>query len=177
MNGSQKTLDKILVSACFLGDRVRYNGQVKALESELLMLWKQQGRLVSICPEVISGLPVPRPAAEIKANTQQVITNEGIDVTSAFNSGANQALSLCQNQSIRFALLKESSPSCGSNTIYDGSFNQKKISGEGVTTRHLRQHGIQVFCENSITELAQLIDCEGVGQSHFLLTGETIIHL
>jgi len=160
MSTSKQPFDKILISACFLGDRVRYNGKIKALDNELLDQWQQQGRLVSICPEVIAGLSVPRSPAEIDVITNQVITCDGIDVTSAFNRGALQALLMCQKQSIRFALLKESSPSCGSNTIYDGSFSQQKIAGEGLTTKLLRQHGIQVFCEHSITELAQLIERE-----------------
>jgi len=160
MASSKQPFDKILISACFLGDRVRYNGKIKGLDNELLDQWKQQGRLVSICPEVIAGLSVPRPPAEINLITKQVITCDGIDVTTPFNHGAQQALLLCQKQSIRFALLKESSPSCGSNTIYDGSFSQKKIVGEGLTTQLLRQHGIQVFCEHSIAELAELIDRE-----------------
>jgi uncharacterized protein YbbK (DUF523 family) len=160
MDSSKQPFDKILISACFLGDRVRYNGEVKALENDLLTKWQQQGRLVSICPEVIAGLSVPRSPAEINVITKQVITCDGFDVTDAFNYGAKQALLLCQQQSIRFALLKESSPSCGSNTIYDGSFSQQKIAGEGLTTKLLRQHGIQVFCEHSMTELARLINCK-----------------
>jgi len=158
MGSSKQPLDKILISACFLGDRVRYNGKIKALENDLITQWQQQGRLISICPEVIAGLSVPRSPAEINASTKQVITSDGVDVTEQFNYGAKQALLLCQKQSIRFALLKESSPSCGSNTIYDGSFTQQKIAGEGLTTKLLRQHGIQVFCEHSIADLAKLID-------------------
>ncbi|PKI17783.1 DUF523 domain-containing protein [Colwellia sp. 12G3] len=159
MNLKKKPIDKILISACFLGKRVRYNGIVQTLESKLLQQWQAEGRLFSICPEVISGLPVPRPPAEINQLTKKVITIEFIDVTSQFANGANQALLLCQQHNIQFALLKESSPSCGSNTIYDGTFSQKKIAGEGLTTQLLRQHGIKVFCEDSIEELAELINC------------------
>lgn len=158
MSNSTQHLDKILVSACFLGKRVRYNGKIKLLTSELLALWQQQGRLFSICPEVISGLSVPRSPAEINANTRQVLTIDSLDVTQEFNKGAQQALLLCQQQKIRFALLKESSPSCGSNTIYDGTFSQTKVTGEGITTALLRQHGIEVFSENSIKALANLIN-------------------
>lgn len=151
-------MKKILISSCFLGERVRYNGVVKPLESKLLEQWRKQGRLIAICPEVISGLPVPRSPAEIDQNTKQVITIESIDVTEKFDKGARIALRLCQQHNIQLALLKESSPSCGSNTIYDGMFRQQKIIGEGVTTQLLRKHGIKVFCENSITELAEQID-------------------
>ncbi len=158
MTISEQPSKKILISACFLGERVRYNGVVKPLVNKLLQQWQQQGRLFSLCPEVISGLPVPRPAAEIDPITKQVITIESIDVTDQFDKGAKLALRLCQQHNIQLALLKESSPSCGSNTIYDGTFCQHKIIGEGVTTKLLREHGIRVFSEDSIEELAEQLD-------------------
>ncbi len=150
-------LDKILISACFLGERVRYNGEIKSLQDELLNKWHQQGRLISVCPEVISGLPVPRPAAEIDQKTRQVITIENNDITNQFELGAKKALRLCHMHNIRFALLKESSPSCGSSNIYDGTFTQKKIAGQGKTTELLRENGIQVFSEHTIKALAEVI--------------------
>ena len=158
MKISEQPFKKILISSCFLGERVRYNGVVKPLVNQLLQQWQRQGRLIAICPEVISGLAVPRPPAEIDQATKQVITIDSIDVTEQFAKGAKIALRLCQQHNIQLALLKESSPSCGSNTIYDGTFRQQKIIGEGVTTKILREHGIIVFCENSIEELAAQID-------------------
>lgn len=158
MKVNEQPIKKILISSCFLGERVRYNGVVKPFVNKLLEQWKKQGRLIAICPEVISGLPVPRPPAEIDPNTKQVITIESIDVTEQFDKGAKLALRLCRQHNIQLALLKESSPSCGSNTIYDGTFRQKKIIGEGVTTKLLREHGIKVFCEDSIEELAAQIE-------------------
>lgn len=151
------TKQKILVSACFLGERVRYNGVIKPLVHELLDIWFEQGRLLSLCPEVISGLPVPRPAAEINQLSGQVLTVRGDNVTEHFTKGAELALRFCQQHKIKFALLKESSPSCGSNSIYDGSFSQTKIVGQGFTSALLRENGIQVFCEDTIEQLAKQI--------------------
>lgn len=150
--------DLILISACFLGERVRYNGQVKSLTNDLLQSWHKQNRLIAVCPEVCGGLPVPRPPAEINPTILRVITENNQDVTENFVKGAEHALALCRKNNIRYALLKESSPSCGSNNIYDGSFTQNKIKGEGVTTKLLRENGIKVFCENSIGELAAIIN-------------------
>lgn len=158
MNRNQQTINKILVSACFLGDRVRYNGIVKTLEDKLLLQWQQQGRLISICPEVISGLAVPRPPAEINQTTKQVMTIDSVDVTEQFNEGAQKALLLCQRHNISFALLKESSPSCGSSSLYDGTFSQQKIKGEGVTTQLLRKNNIEVYSEVTIELLAKRIN-------------------
>ena len=155
---NERVIDKILISACFLGERVRYNGEVKPLLSVLVQKWQKQGRLMAICPEVISGLPVPRAPAEIEQSTKKVLTIESVDVTEQFDKGAELALRLCQRHNIRLALLKESSPSCGSSNIYDGTFSQQKIIGEGVTTKLLRENGIKVFSEGTIKELAVQID-------------------
>jgi len=150
--------DKILISRCFLGDRVRYNGKQKRLKQPLISLWQKQGRLMLICPEVAGGLSVPREPAEQNLALGKVFTQAGVNVTEQFNNGAQKSLALCQKHHIRFALLKESSPSCGSTLIYDGSFTQKKIVGQGVTCQLLIEAGIQVFSENNIEALAKLLD-------------------
>ena len=58
---------KILISACLLGNPVRYNATELLLEHPLLKQWEQADRLISICPEVAGGLPVPRAPAEINS--------------------------------------------------------------------------------------------------------------
>jgi len=151
------TYEKILVSGCFLGEKVRYDGKISPLVHDLLLLWQKQNRLISLCPEVFGGLSIPREPAEIQQKTGEVITISGINVSVQFNKGAQQALQLCNQYNIRYALLKESSPSCGSNNIHDGSFSNNKIKGQGKTTQLLQQNGIRVFSENTIDTLAMLI--------------------
>ena len=153
-------MEKVLVSACFLGKRVRYNAEVSHLSDTIFKKWQQEGRLISICPEVAGGLPTPRAPAEIDQSTGKVFNIDGDDNTNAFTAGAKKALSLCQRYNIHYALLKESSPSCGSALIYDGSFSQRKISGEGITTKLLREHGIKVFSERTIGELEKCLDVD-----------------
>ena len=89
------------------------------------------------------GLPIPRPPAEIKED--RVLTKDAEDVTAEFIAGAEQALKICQKHKIRFALLKESSPSCGRNTIYDGSHTGHKVIGMGLTAQLLQSNNIEVF--------------------------------
>ena len=152
--------DKILISRCFLGDNVRYNSELLSFVHPLIALWQQQKRLVSICPEVSGGLSVPREPAEIQQTSNKVINKSGINVSEQFNLGAQQALVLCQQHNIRFALLKESSPSCGSALIYNGSFTNNKILGQGITSQLLTQHNINVFSENNLESLERLLDKE-----------------
>lgn len=150
--------EKILVSGCFLGLNVRYDGGHQLIVNRLFAQWQEQGRLIAHCPEVAGGLSIPRKPAEINQKDNRVITIDGEDVTDAFLSGAEQALLICRQHKIRYALLKESSPSCGSQTVYDGSFKQRKIAGQGITARLLSENGIKVFSENTIEELARLLD-------------------
>lgn len=146
-------MEKILISACLLGDNVRYDGGSQRLGHKILKQWQLQQRLVAICPEVSGGLAVPRAPAEIDAVNSRVITQQALDVTDEFARGAEMALRLCKLHYIRFALLKESSPSCGSETIYDGSFTGKKIIGQGITTQLLVANGIKVYSEKTVEQL------------------------
>jgi len=151
-------MNKILISACLLGDPVRYDGKSKSLDNRLLDLLLQEDRVVRFCPEVAGGLPVPREAAEIENSDgsavierrARVITRAGADVTNHFVAGARKALALCQQHNIRVALLTESSPSCGSSQIYDGSFSRKAKPGGGVTTALLQQNGVTVFSQHQL---------------------------
>jgi len=149
---------KILISACLIGDPVRYDGQCFDLKNVILRRWLDQGRVVSFCPEVSAGLPTPRAAAEIQGGDGKlvlsgqvsVIDNTGVDVTNLFIKGAQKTLAVCLENQIDMAILSESSPSCGSSTIYNGQFEGTKITGSGVTTALLLEHGIRVFSQHQI---------------------------
>ncbi|SHO55167.1 DUF523 domain-containing protein [Vibrio quintilis] len=149
-------MEKILISACLYGEAVRYDGQHNRLTHRVLQQWKAQDRLIVFCPEVSGGLPTPRPPAEIQPDGQ-IKDSTGANVTAAFQAGAARALALCQQHQIQLALLKENSPSCGSQFIYNGRFAGIKMPGQGQTTAVLRAHGIRVFSENQIDELAAVL--------------------
>ncbi|MCC5579736.1 MULTISPECIES: DUF523 domain-containing protein [Microtetraspora] len=157
-------MERVLVSACLLGRRVRYDGGAKTSEDELLATWNSEGRLVPFCPEVAGGLPVPRPPAEIEggaggaavlAGTARIVTPDGDDVTEAFLAGARRALDAARASGARVAILKEGSPSCGSLRVYDGTFTGRTTPGQGVTTALLEQNGVRVFDEDDIAGAAR----------------------
>lgn len=54
-------MHKVLVSACLLGQPVRYDGQSKGIVSDWLQALEAEGRALAFCPEVAGGLPTPRP--------------------------------------------------------------------------------------------------------------------
>lgn len=161
-------MKKLLVSACLLGDQVRYDGNSKTLSHPGLARLRDQGRIIGFCPEVAGGLPIPRPPAEIKGGDgaaviggmARVKTRDDTDVTDYFVSGANQALALCQQHAIRIAILTESSPSCGSSAIYDGSFTRNAVAGSGVTAALLKHHGIEVFNQHQLDAAISLLESD-----------------
>jgi uncharacterized protein YbbK (DUF523 family) len=153
-----KTPPRVLVSACLLGQPVRYDGRSKGIVSDWLTALGVEGRTLAFCPEVAGGLPTPRPPAERQG--ERVLTASGLDVTTEFDRGAELALALCLAQGIRFALLKEGSPSCGSGRIYNGRFEGVSVTGEGKTTALLRRHGINVFSEDQLAELASALSLD-----------------
>ncbi|HGY1352439.1 TPA: 2-thiouracil desulfurase family protein, partial [Aeromonas salmonicida subsp. salmonicida] len=55
-----KAPPRVLVSACLLGQPVRYDGQSKGIVSDWLNELGAEGRTQSFCPEVAGGLPTPR---------------------------------------------------------------------------------------------------------------------
>lgn len=148
---------KILISACLLGQRVRYDAKTKKLQHILLEKWIKQGLVLPTCPEVLGGLPTPRPAAEIMINGN-IETAQGENVSDAFQDGAQKALSLALKHGIKIAILTERSPSCGSAEIYDGSFSRKVIDGQGVTTKLLRENGILVFNQFQLQTVEDLLN-------------------
>ena len=149
-------MERILISACLLGDRVRYHGGDARCEHPTLRRWQDEGRLVPLCPEVTGGLATPRPAAEITVAPEgrRVLTAAGMDVTRAFERGADAAAHACAAHGIRIAILKDGSPSCGSRSIHDGSFSGRQVDGEGMTATRLRAAGVRIFSEFEIDSAA-----------------------
>jgi len=52
---------KVVVSSCLLGAPVRYDGRDKKSGHPILQRWLDEGRVVSVCPEMLGGLGTPRP--------------------------------------------------------------------------------------------------------------------
>ena len=140
---------KILISACLLGCRCRYDGGSKPhpVTEELM----KRHELVPVCPEQLGGLPTPRPPAERIGD--RVVTKTGVDVTEQYCRGAEEAVRLCRQLGCQAAVLKERSPSCGSGFIYDGSFSGVLTVGDGVTAAALKTAGIPVYGESEAEAL------------------------
>jgi len=158
-------MSKILVSACLLGCKVRYNASDVKVDNKIFEQLIEENEIIPFCPEVSAGLLTPRPSAEIQGGegidvlrgTASVIEVNGIDVSHSFCRGAKMALDKCIEHKISLAILNESSPSCGSSFIYDGTFTGKKKAGMGVTAALLKENGIKVKSQHEVCHLLKSI--------------------
>ena len=138
----------VLVSACLLGRRCRYDGDHNEREALLEELAQRGERAVPFCPEEEGGMSTPRTPAWIEASsaagvvdgTDRVIDAEGREVTEAFLQGARAAVAKCREEGIVKAYLKERSPSCG---VVSTHVEDVVVEGPGVTAEVLTRSGIE----------------------------------
>ncbi len=141
-------MEKVIISACLLGVRCRYDGKSNKLPEETLEMLRERYELIPVCPECYGGLTTPRTPSERLGGGG--VSKTGADVTEQFQRGAEAALYLAGLFGAKLAILKKNSPSCGSGTIYDGTFTGTIVSGDGVTAELLKKHGITVIDENAL---------------------------
>lgn len=140
----------ILVSSCLLGINCKYSGGNNYQEKILKLV--KEGKAIFACPEQLGGLTTPRLPAEIvyKDNKRYVINKEGRNVTEEYERGAEEVLKILKEMNITKVIFKSKSPSCGCGQIYDGTFSNKLIKGNGITTQLLIDNGIEVLTELDI---------------------------
>ena len=139
----------ILVSACLVGKNTKYNG--KNNYNEAVMKYLLDKEYVTICPEVIGGLPTPRVPSERKDN--KVINKIGEDVTINFFDGAQKEIEKLLKENINIIIVKEKSPSCGYKQIYDGTFTNTLTEGNGVFVDLALQNGLIIYTEKDIEKM------------------------
>lgn len=142
-----------LISACLCGVNCKYNGLNNY--NEICDKLFTSGKAILVCPEQLGGVPTPRIPSEIigkssnilNNNNDYVIDKNGNDVTPQFVKGAKETLQIAKKLNIKKAILKDGSPSCGVNYIYDGNFNGTKIKGMGLTAQLLKESSIDIISE------------------------------
>ncbi|MBO7336328.1 MAG: DUF523 domain-containing protein [Lachnospiraceae bacterium] len=132
---------KVAVSACLLGENCKYNGgnNYSAKVAEFI----KDKEVISICPEVLGGLPTPREPSEIVDGV--VRHKDGQPVDEEFRKGAEAALRIVKEAGAELVILQSRSPSCGVGTVYDGTFTGNLIPGDGVFVKLLRQNNIKAI--------------------------------
>lgn len=146
---------KILCSACLIWIGCRFDGRSKANKDILELLKKHI--LIPICPEQLGWLPTPRNPSEILSKKPfKVLDKTGNDVSVNFLKGAAETVRITTTLWLKIAIMKQRSPSCGCWEIYDGSFTDKIIQWDGITTAFLKHNNIKVFSEDQIKDLFKI---------------------
>ena len=156
----------ILVSACLIGIDCNYKGE-NNLESWVLDLCNKYS-VIPVCPEQLGGLTTPRLPSELKQGDGEliwgkkegcVINSKAEEITTQFIFGAKQIMKITRTFDIKYAIMKDKSPSCGVFNIFDGSFSGKLIEGMGVTSAGLYYEGLKIFSEKQKEEFGRLFLC------------------
>lgn len=145
-------MKKIGVSACLVGINSKYNG--KNNYNEAVINYLKDKEYITICPEVLGGLSIPRLPSEIINN--KVINIENNDVSKQFYDGANKALDILKKENVEILILKANSPSCGYQSIYDGSFTNTLIAGNGIFTKLALQNNFKIYTEKDIEKIMNI---------------------
>ena len=135
-----------ICSACLLGVNCRLDGKNK-FNRKVVKLASQE-ILIPVCPEQLGGLATPREAMEIKKG--RVLTESGRDVTAELRAGAKEVLKIAKLFKVKEAILRKKSPSCGYGMIFDGSFSEKMVKGNGITADLLRKNGFKISTEDDL---------------------------
>lgn len=132
-------MDTVLISACLLGEACRWHGRAVAPSGYVRRFIREnpEATIVPVCPEVLGGLPVPRPPVktvrgrvfETCARKEERYKVTGADVTEAFVAGAEATLEIAKRHGCSRAILCRNSPSCARG---------------GITGRLLVANGIEV---------------------------------
>ena len=170
---------KIMVSACLTGENCKYNGG-NNLNEKVMALMKGNmqcadslagsvpggsgsgesaenevsgsagNKVITICPEVMGGLPTPRTPSEIQDGV--VVNRAGICVDREFRLGAQKCLEIAQREQPDLIVLQSRSPSCGVRQRYDGTFSGRLIDAPGVTAQLLIENGFRVVDVEELIE-------------------------
>ncbi|GIG25928.1 DUF523 domain-containing protein [Cellulomonas denverensis] len=155
----------VFASGCLGLARLRWDGGSVPVDHPVWSRWQAEGRLFQFCPEVAAGLPIPREPAEISGGTAadvldgraRVLGRDGSDLTADFLRAAELGLDQIRRHRPALAVLVDRSPSCGSTTVYDGSFTGTRIAGRGLSAELLYREGVPLFTPESLDAAAAVI--------------------
>ena len=157
---SETSVHKVLVSACLLGQPVRYDGQSKGIVSDWLRELGAEGRALAFCPGW-RAVCRPAPACRTARRAGGDRGWTGCDGRVRSRRPAGAATLPGSGHSLRPA--EGGEPLLRQHRIYN--FEGVSVSGEGMTTALLRCHGIRVFSEDQLPELASALALAACGSA------------
>jgi uncharacterized protein YbbK (DUF523 family)/uncharacterized protein YbgA (DUF1722 family) len=127
---------KVAVSACLLGQKVRYNGDAAEFRT-LSRKWSDHLELIPLCPEVGIGMGVPRPTIRlVKEDDKIKLVNpkNGEDFTEKMLQYSEIQSDLLSSSGVCGFVFKKDSPTCGVERVkvYRGDNPQAVRDGRGM---------------------------------------------
>jgi uncharacterized protein YbbK (DUF523 family) len=157
------TPPRVGVSACLLGQNVRFDGGHKR-DSFTAGELGRHFTLVPVCPEVELGMGVPRPPVRLERSprgVRMVAIASRIDHTDAMNRFAARRASELEALDLSGYVLKKNSPSCGPAGVpIHGRGAARSGRGLFASALHDRMPLLPVVDEGDLAD--------GAGQEHFL---------
>jgi uncharacterized protein YbbK (DUF523 family) len=134
---------RIGISACLLGEEVRFDGGHK-LDTFLTDILGPLVQWVPVCPEVEVGMGTPREPLRLHRSgkdLRMITVRTGHDYTDAMNRWADMRLQELAGEDLCGYVLKSDSPSCGMEgvKVYDEAGVPER-SGRGLFAQILTQH-------------------------------------
>lgn len=144
----------VLVSACLLGEKCRWDGGDNRSDALLELLAAYT--LIPLCPEKEAGLGVPRQPIEIRGG--EMVRRDGKRVTEEIRRGIARCLQGIDASTVKAAILKDRSPTCGCGQVHDGSFSGKLVAGDGWFTSKLKSLGVACFSAEEVVKEPTLME-------------------
>lgn len=134
----------VIVSACLVGVRCRYDGRDKLDDAAVARVAGDDAEILPLCPEVLAQLGVPRAAITLSADGKVATDERGRDVSAKLEAGVRLADLLAREAGAVRALLKERSPSCGVTEVHGPN---GLVAGQGRFAARLRKRGLPIVNE------------------------------
>ena len=124
----------VIASACLCGETCRWHGKRSYKTKAIRELEESGVRVVPVCPEMLGGLPCPRPPVKTKKGhvfetDLETRSTFGTERTAEFQAGAHAALLIAISCGAKRAYFCKNSPSC---------------APTGIAGRHLAANGIEI---------------------------------
>ena len=129
---------RIVVSACLLGEKCKYNGGDN--RNARVIDFVQGHEVIPVCPERAAGMPSPRPPVEIRCG--RLVDCHGHDVDACYRAGVARTIAMLGDKPVDLAILQPRSPTCGVHQVYDGTFSGVRTEGRGILAQALAERGI-----------------------------------
>ena len=136
----------VLVSACLVGVRCRYDGKDKEDDAAVARAAGGDVEILPVCPEVLARLGVPRPTITLSDDGKLATDAHGRDVTTELEAGVRLADLIAREAGAVRALLKERSPSCGVTEVH-GKHGVR--AGQGRFAARLAKRGLPIVSERA----------------------------